>query len=411
VVEAGPAATPRVAVRTLTDDDAVARAFVTGYAFAEDRGEQAVARFAEQYPMEWTRGLFLDGALIASLLVIPYTLCFEGAELRLGGIADVACLPEHRRQGYVARLLRDTLAELHARGMPLSGLYTPHVPLYRRYGWEVATETLLLRFPTKQAALRGGAPPRGHVERVGPDEWRRLDRLYNAWIAGRNSGLRRWETRWRYHVFAGTEHRAGDAAVWVDENGKDQGYAVYRETGWQQGRRGDLEVREVVGLDGDAYRGLLAYLLTHDLTQDTVWWFASEDEPLLCILHDPAIVRVERRHGLLLRIVDLQRAFAQRPCYAPAGTAITIALQDRDCPWNAGCWRLASEGGRVAAERSAEPAALSLDACTLAALFNGSLAPATAATAGLLAVHDPSALEAASALLAVRHRPACSESF
>lgn len=398
-----------IEIRTLDRGDEVERAFVTGYAFAEERGERAVAEYAAQYPMQWSRGLFLDGRLVASLLVLPYTCHVEGAELRTGGIADVACLPEHRRKGYVARLLRDTLADMHERDMVLSALGTPHVPLYRRFGWEVASTILDCRFPTKRAAVRTGPPLRGHAERVSPDDWRRLDRIYNAQLQGRNSGLRRWEQRWRRTVLT-AGHKQRDIAVWVDETGEDRGYAVYRETGWRENRRGDLIVREAVALDGEAYRALTAYLLTHDLTADTLWT-GVEEEPLFSVLEDPGIVQTERRHGLLFRILDLPAAINVRPCYTARPVSLRFAVQDTDCPWNNGTWRITGELGRMDSHRTSGEPDLSLSIGTLTALYNGFLSPSVAYAAGLMEIGSAAALDKAAALFGTRHRPDCREFF
>ena len=61
----------------------------------------------------------------------------NGSSIRMAGVAGVACLPEYRRRGYVGALLKQALMEMHDRGEALSALYTPHVALYRRYGWEI----------------------------------------------------------------------------------------------------------------------------------------------------------------------------------------------------------------------------------------------------------------------------------
>lgn len=397
-----------ITIAPVAPAETLEHAFITGYAFAGDRGERFAREYSQYAPLEWTRGLRVDGHLVASLLCVPYTMQLEGGEAPLGAVADVACLPEQRRRGHVGRLLRHLLAELRERGTPLAGLYTPHVPLYRRFGWEVAFQNLELRFPVKGTALRRAEPPAGQAERVSADAWRRLDGVYSAAVAGGNGGLNRWEAVWRKWL-RGEERTPQDVAVWIDPHGADRGYVIYRETGWQNYRRGDLHVVEAVFLDGDAAHGLIAYLLQHDLSQNAIW-DAAEDTPVLHVLDDPGErVHVRRRPGLMLRIVDLPAALAARPCYAAAPAAVTLAVRDAACPWNAGTWRISGEAGRLnAAPSDAEPQ-LALDITTLAALYNGGLAPETAVRAGLIAVRDTPALAAAHDLLAMRRPPVCIE--
>ncbi len=408
--EREPAAVCDIVIRRIPEEDAAQRAFVTGYSFAEDRGDGLVQSLNSSSSLEWARGLYLRGCLVASLLLEPYTLWLEGSEAPMYGISDVACLPEQRRHGHVGRLLRSTLAELHDRDVPLSGLCTPHVPLYRRFGWEPATRQLEIRLPIKQARLLAGAAPSGRAERVGPDDWRRLDAIYSAVGRAGNCGLGRWESRWRQHVLGG-ERNPQDAAVWVDEAGRDRGYTVYRETGWQNPVPGNLRVGELMALDAAAQRGLSAYLLTHDLSQDAIFITAAPGDPLLQSVEDPRLLTVSGRPGLLLRLVDLPAALFARPCYASEGCTITIDVTDTTCPWNAGRWQIAGEGGRLRAAPGEGAPDFSLDISTLAALYNGGVTPESAALAGRIAVHRHEALPAAHDLFAMRFAPRCVEFF
>lgn len=409
IIDQRSATAEGITIRPIAEEEALARAFVTGYAFSEDRGEKLVAGFARAAPLTWTRGLFQDGRLIASLLLLPYTLRLEGRELRMGGIADVACLPEHRRRGHVGRLLRSTLRELHEAGTPLSGLYTPHVPLYRRFGWEVASWYHETRFAIKRTPLRPASRPAGHAERVDDDAWQRLDAIYNAVTAGHNSALHRSEARWRWNVLRLGE-RPLDVAVWVGADGADRGYAVYRETGWQNNQRGNLFVHELHAVDGESYRGLLDYLLTHDLSQDIIC-YGSGEIPLLSILDDPAQAETKTIPGLLLRLVDLPAALAARACYAARELMVVLDVRDTACDWNAGTWRIANEGGVLRATPTSAAADLALDISMLATLYNGGRTPEALALAGLIEVASADALGALHDLLAMRLPPTCMEIF
>ncbi len=407
---------PEFVIRSIPEEDALQRAFITGYAFAEERGEGLVRGLNRSSSLTWTRGLYMEGDLVAALLIEPYAIWLEGSEAQMYGISDVACLPEQRRQGHVGRLLRATLAEMHERGVPLSGLYTPHVPLYRRFGWEPATRQYEIRLPIKQTRLHPVPSPAGRIERIEPDDWRRLDAIYTAAGRAGNSGLKRWESRWLQHVLGG-EHRPHDApiwhdaAVWVDGSGADRGYAVYRETGWQNNLRGNLRVREMMTLDADAEHGLTAYLLTHDLSQDAIFTAIAPDAPLLHRVDDPGLLTVTSRHGLLLRLVDLPSALLARPCYAPEGSRVIVDVTDIACPWNAGRWQISGEGGLMRAVRSTGEPDLSLDVSMLATLYNGGQTPESAALAGRVQVHRHEALATAHNLFAMRFAPHCVEFF
>src|ERR1041384_5381049 len=78
------------------------------------------------------------GGGTAVLDMIPMGQFFGGRSVRMVGIAGVSSAPERRGRGAGVRLMREMLAELHAAGVPLSGLYPATQPIYRRAGYEWA---------------------------------------------------------------------------------------------------------------------------------------------------------------------------------------------------------------------------------------------------------------------------------
>jgi predicted acetyltransferase len=329
-------------------------------------------------------------------------MAVNGGSQAFAGVASVACLPEHRRKGYVGRLLTYTLEMTRREGQVLSGLYTPHFALYRRYGWMQATRVLRYSFRPKEIALAVPGQPRGEAVRVSHDEWAGLDAPYRAFIARRNGCLHRSEEWWRQGVlreFFDQRQNELDVVAWVN-NDEWQGYAVYEMKGWPEGGP-RLRVRDFVALDSDAYVGLVRYLLQHDLVRQFEWW-APLDDPFLSLLNDPEPVQATYGAGLLLRVVDVAGAFAARPCLPSAsGQSLTLELTDEAAPWNAGCWRLEAEDGQTRAQKWEGLADLGLDVSVLAALYNGFLTPSEAARGGLVKVHSEAALSAADRVFGV----------
>ena len=110
--------------------------------------------------------------------MIPFEMRINGGAIPLGGIASVASLPERRRTGATGGLLKHSLAAMRDAGQPLSGLYTPHYSLYRRYGWELASRTISSAFPPKTTKPRMPAPA-GSYRRVTEDALPELTAMYD----------------------------------------------------------------------------------------------------------------------------------------------------------------------------------------------------------------------------------------
>ena len=399
-------------IREPRDDELDEVAYIGAYSFHGDRSPEALEHRRSLYKLLRPLAAFQNGRVVASLTLLPLPMAVNGGSQPFAGVASVACLPEHRRKGYAGRLLTHALKMMHEEGQVLSGLYTPHFALYRRYGWMLAVRVLRYSFRPKDTVLIVPGQPRGKATRVSHEEWARLDDVYRAFIARRNGYLHRSEQWWQQGVLRDFFDRRRDdldVAVWVNDN-EWRGYVVYEIKGWSEGGP-RLRVRDFVALDSDAYVGLVRYLLRHDLVSQLQWW-APLDDPFLNLLDDPTRVEVAYDSGMFLRVVDVAGAFAARPYLAEAsGQSLTLELTDEAAPWNAGCWRLEAEDGSTLARKCEEAPGLSLDVSVLAALFNGFLSPREAARGGLMKAYNESALAAADHIFAVLCPPFTADYF
>ncbi|MBI1886711.1 MAG: GNAT family N-acetyltransferase [Chloroflexi bacterium] len=390
-------------------------AFVSLIGFDSDREQVTLSHVLDRYRLMTPLACFEDGRPVAVLTVIPFAAVYEGADIGFGGVSSVACLPEERRRGLVGRLLTHALDYMRQHGMALSGLYTPHPSLYRRYGWSVTHRVLHYTFHPKDLRLRWAERPQGRARRVGEDDWPLLDSLYSRRALSRNGYLRRSEAWWRQAVFRflyDRKRELNDVAVWCDGSGEPSGYLVYRA---RQDRspaaRGNFfSVSDFVALDGNAYAGLVRYVLSFDLARQ-IEWYADGDDPLMSVVDEAQRVNVESNYGMMLRLVDVEKALGERPTPVTEGLSLTLAVRDDVAPWNEGTYRLEASDRRIEVRRTDGEAGLSCDAGNLAPLFNGYLSPGEAARAGLIAVHDAKALAAADRIFVVSRPPSTADFF
>ena len=296
-----------------SEEEHHAHSRIAEYAFNGNmHDDAAIARRERWYERDWCLGAFDGAEMVAGLVVIPFGMQINGAQIPLGGIASVSSLPERRRTGAVGGLLKYALAAMRDAGQPLSGLYTPHFSLYRRYGWEIASRIESYAFPPKTSKTRL-PPPKGAYRRVEADDWRLLDELYGQSTAGRNGALVRPERWWRRQILQTWRGDARDAVVWSNSAGEARGYAVYHTS--QRMSAGSpvpdvtLRVLDWAALDGEAYAAILTYLLSHDLATRIVM-LASSEEPFAAAFEEPTHFAEPNSSwfGMLLRLVDVQRA-------------------------------------------------------------------------------------------------------
>ncbi|HEY5638752.1 MAG TPA: GNAT family N-acetyltransferase [Dehalococcoidia bacterium] len=384
--------------RFIKDADYEEIAKLQAVAFYSQPREEDTALMRKYYPPEWTVAAFDDGKPVASVRTLPGMRLMHGSKTPFGLISPVTCYAAYRRQGHVAELLRRSLELMKERGQPISGLYTPHDALYRRYGWERAEEKRRLSFDPGDIRFRTPPPAGGVTRPVTQEDWARLDTIYRRRVDPLNGALVRIENWWRFFVLTDFERKGQperDIVVWVDESGEDRGYVVYqnrssgqRENGWDQQ---EIWIRDFTALDAGAYRGLWQHILTHDLAINVVY-DAHPDDPFVDLCEDPFEVKSQRAEGPMIRVVDVEGAIASRPYVGGRSASFTMAIRDESAPWNEGVWRVDAAEGQMRAEKTDAPADVELSVNFLAPLYTGFRTAETLASAGMITVNRSEAL-------------------
>ncbi len=406
-----------VEIRQAREDEFDRVHFVLGYAFHSDRSPESAERMRHTREMGPTTVLLEDGEIVACLRVYDLQMLINGAPVALGGISSVACLPEHRRRGYVGMLLRHALEKMREEGQPLSALYTPHPSLYRRYGWMVGASNLKFTFHPKHVAAYAPSAIRGRAVRVTEEDLPVVKGLYERHSEQRTGQLVRSDGWWKEAFFRrlyDDERKVSDVAVWYSESSEPAGYVCYHvshATGAGGPGTNSVWLREFVALSGAAYQGLLRYILSHDLAEEIMYYGPVED-PLAYALDDSFQVKREYVDDLMLRVVDIEKAVAARP--GPPGApdgAFTVAISDAAAPWNQGTWRIESSGGKLSARRADSAADLSMEAATFAAVYDGFMRASDAVRSGLAQAPDHNAALLADRIFASEYPPNGSDFF
>lgn len=105
---------------------------------------------------EFTRVALVEGRIASAVHLCDRPVVLEGKPFRLGGVANVATLPEYRRQGLSHALLEDILQVMEAHHFHLSLLFTGIYHHYARHGW---FQVPAPAFRWTLGALGGSTPP------------------------------------------------------------------------------------------------------------------------------------------------------------------------------------------------------------------------------------------------------------
>jgi predicted acetyltransferase len=397
-------------IRLVTDDrfgDAIA---TTEYAFGGVPTDEDVA--FERTLAELDRFFVaFDGDVIAgtaAAFTMPMTI--PGGETTVGFVTAVGVRPTHRRRGVTTALMRRQLEDARERGETIEVLYASEGGIYGRFGYGLATFGLGMDVEASRTAFVRGYAPSGDVRFVRRDE--ALPQILEVNDAVRRGvpgmvGLDR--TRLEYTL---REHGPDKDVPFLyavhETDGHTDGYALYRiKHDWSDSiPRSTLVLRDLQGASPGAVADLWRFVFDIDLIERIEVWSRPVDDPVLHLAQEPRRLHPKIRDGLWLRIVDVERALAERR-YATAGRVV-LEIEDRFCPWNEGRFVLeAGDDGVATCVRGDDEPDVRCSVTELASAYLGGIGFRRLGRAGLIEERRGGAMTLADAMFAWDPAPWC----
>lgn len=305
--------------------------FAFQYPLTPEQLEERRSSFID--PTQEKLGVFQDEQLCAQATLLDLQVYIAGKLFTMGGIAGVSTWPEHRRHGYVAKLLQELLLLMKENGQSISMLHPFAFAFYRKFGWEsyidykkyeLGTEHLssLLR-KQKQAGQQG------QITRL--NSWQPLQQVYEQYAERYNGMLHRAENWWRERIAV---RKKGTYAAYQDQHGQIQGYIIYEASNRQ------MNIHEFIALTYEAEQQLLLYIAQHDSMVEKVSWIAPSNDSFVFSLDNPRI-KQEIIPYFMARIVAVAPFIAQFPfVQADKEEQYRITITDEQASWNDGAFVL-----------------------------------------------------------------------
>ena len=332
------------------------------------------------------------------------------------GISSVTVLPSYHRRGLLRRMITADLEAAKERGEVAAILLPAEYPIYGRFGFGQATETVTYTLSTHAARFTQAAP--GQVDLVEPAKmadvapplFERFRRVYPGQIDRQAIS---WELRLGLRPFPwrppGPTIRC---ALYTSPTGEPEGYVLYSVT--NESHRhvpgSILEVRELIHLTPEAYLGLWRYCAEVDLIAQVKAGTRRTEEPIAWLLDNSraALEQTERYDLLWLRPMDVERLLSARRYASPQQLVLEVAD-----PLEISSGRFALEGGPDGAtcQRTTASADITLSSTSLGAISLGGVSARMLADARLIEENTPGAVDKADALFRWPVPPWCSTFF
>ena len=346
--------------RAVEDEHEDAYYALTRYAFNPTAGP-AINDFDENDIARATlpahRGIFEDGELKSVCGHIWFDGLVRGEYYSVPGLTFVATPPEHRRSGYVAKLMECSLSEYRERGDLLSILWPFKYRFYRRLGWEACSSSVTYSCdPSALSFARDELGADGSFQRVEADEFDRLTPVYDTYASEYGLSIARSADWWRYHIF-----ESWDAERYVytwEKDGDVRAYLAYTIQGEWSERT--LHVVDLATRDLEGLLAILTFLSNHDSQVATVRFRLPTDIHLLDLVTEPEEVTATMDTGAMARIVDVTQTLPTL-CEMNVDAALTVAVADPLVDWNNGTFDLSVSSSNAKCTPSNNDAGVTLD--------------------------------------------------
>lgn len=363
----------------------------------------------------WTTCGWVDGKLATTLATLPFTVRLNGHPVKMGGVTAVGTLPAHRRQGLLRQVMGEALRLMHERDQHFAILWASMGAIYQRFGYGLASAHVRYAVDPRFAQFQAGEPAPGTIELLEKeDAFPLIKQNYITWVQDKNLCIHRSTVLWQANTLSeDVKDHPVYCAIYRNTDGEVRGHAVYQtneghfpDTGPDQ----VMSVSDFIWHDIEAYRGLWDYLKAHDLVRRIDFNVVAEDDPGPELLLEPRMLNRRTSDGIWMRVVDAEKALADRPYGARGELTIRIAF-DGMCSWNEGTYLLETDGPTAHVRRIDREPDLTVTPNVLASLLSGYRNATHFARAGRLEAKDAAALRTADAIFRSEHAPYCPNGF
>ena len=163
---------------------------------------------------------------VSRLWIHEYQMRFGTAQLKLGGIAGVGTVEEHRNKGYSRRIMEDSTAFMTENGFDVAMLFG--IPnFYPKFGYATALPETWVELDTAEAQTAGSTY---QIRKFETEDVPKILALYAANNAERTGTPLRDETRWKKFKMGSDFGVVAEPFVVLNETDEVIGYFVCDET-------------------------------------------------------------------------------------------------------------------------------------------------------------------------------------
>jgi predicted acetyltransferase len=388
---------------------AISAAFSAPMSAAEIAEDLKVAEHDRQF------AAFDGDEIVGGASAVTFRMTVPGGHtVATGGVPRVGVIPTHRRRGVNTALFRAQLADMRARGEPLSALHVSEAGIYSGFGYGQASLLGELSVETSRSRFVIDHQPTGRIRLLPRDQALPLMRpVYDAVVRMR-AGMIELNDAWFSWRFGESESDRAEQPLFFavhDTDGVPDAYAIYKvKHDWPSDiPRSRLMIGELMATTPEATADMWRFVFDIDLIHTVETGHLPSDDPLLWLVAEPRRLHFKLSDGVWIRLVDVPAALTARD-YAEDGRVV-LDVSDAFCPWNEGRYELEVSGGEARCVTTDKTADVACRVNEVASAYLGGASFAQLALAGRVKEASEGGLARADALFRSEPAPWCSLPF
>jgi predicted acetyltransferase len=304
--------------------------------------------------------IYEDDNPVSVVVSTPMTQNMRGKLFPANGVWGVSTVPSGRRKGYCRQAMRSLLESDRESGKIFTNLYPFRESFYERLGYVAYPLMKITRFETQSLS------PLLKMELEGEIRLQYISdayEMYHEYLV---------EMRTKRHGMAMFDHgdlgRIKQNLFWVataEFDGEVEGLMMYRTLGEEVSKYTFMAGRFYYQTSRARYL-LLNWIARHIDQADKAELWLSQDEYPDTWLADLQVKLKASERPAMSRVLDIEKLSGMEVGQG----SITAKIIDPLCPWNEGCWRFASDEGRLSVQKSST-SDCELTIQGLTALING----------------------------------------
>lgn len=272
-------------------------------------------------------GVFENGFLSA-IEVRPFSVRFDGHDIKMGGIGAVVSSQEARGKGTIKALFNAAFEKMYGNGQILSHLYPFRGDYYRKFDYEPSAYTKIWHIPTEYLRFSKHGYIKSYDESDSMKE--DLKNIYNVFVRGKNLAIS--EKGSGFYNDRKPYSSPRFSYIHYNENHHADGFLCYHMKQYAE-KRQDIEVENFWYSDMSGITGLLSYLATLKDYSDSCIIPCNDDLAPFIEFNGGWGKRdsyFETRFNGSSRIIDAEKMLS----LADFEGKVSIKINDSLCPWN-----------------------------------------------------------------------------